>query len=436
MNEASGPRSIAGGWIGTAITGDVIGLPGEILNAARDVQAPPGLANLPPAPRCLGRDDELARLREALAGGGDTAITQASTVHGLGGVGKTTLALAYAHRYRHAYSVVWWINADSPTRIEQSLAELTRRLLPGLTADRDRVAWAMAWLQWHPGWLLVFDNVEAVADLSPYLGALGGGRHLVTSRRAVGWPGSMRTLALGTLDPEQAAELIRTTAYGDAGSTVRELQDVRALAAELGYLPLALEQAGAYLRQNPTVTVAAYHRRLPTKLDKAVDGLDAERTIARIWTQTLDALTARDPRAVELAQREQTLGATHPDTLMSRSNVACAYTTAGDARRAVPLHELVLAQHEQVLGELHPATLTSRDNLACAYATFGDVGRATPLHELVCVQREQVLGTLHPDTITSRDNLAVVHEMAGRPDRAAALREAAPARTPRPTDTG
>ncbi|WP_404869703.1 tetratricopeptide repeat protein [Kitasatospora griseola] len=554
--EASGERSVAAGWIGAAVTGDVIGLPAEILNAARDVQAPPGLTNLPPAPLCLGREAELVRLHEV----GDTAIMQASTVHGLGGVGKTTLALAYAHRYRHAYSAVWWINADSPTRIEQSLAELTRRLLPGLTADRDRVAWAMAWLQWHPGWLLVFDNVEAVADLSPYLGALGGGRHLITSRRAVGWPRSMRTLALGTLDAEQAVELIRATAYGETELTVRELQDVRALAAELGYLPLALEQAGAYLRQNPTVTIPAYYRRLPTKLDKAVDGLDAERTIARIWTQTLDALTVRDPRAVELlrtlawlapdevpvglleadgvdpdepaealghlaaysmatvtrdtvsvhrlvqqvlrvnapegrreaeqavvraldgldpeagewdslipqlialaesrpgghddeavtdlyrragwrldtqgrlaratalleavvAQREQSRGELHPDTLATRNNLACAYRAAGDLGRAVPLSETVLAQCERVFGELHPHTLTSRNNLADAYQLAGDLGRAVPLWETVLGQCEQVLGELHPDTLLIRSNLACVYQTAGDPGRAVSLLE-------------
>ncbi|GGQ60585.1 ATP-binding protein [Kitasatospora griseola] len=139
--EAFGERSVAAGWIGAAVTGDVIGLPAEILNAARDVQAPPGLANLPPAPRCLGREAELARLHEV----GDTAIMQASTVHGLGGVGKTTLALAYAHRYRHAYSVVWWINADSPTRIvfEAVVAQYERTLggtHPTIVAVRDHLA--------------------------------------------------------------------------------------------------------------------------------------------------------------------------------------------------------------------------------------------------------------------------------------------------------
>ncbi|MFJ5924187.1 FxSxx-COOH system tetratricopeptide repeat protein [Kitasatospora sp. NPDC092948] len=477
--EASGERAIAGQYIGTAITGDVIGLPGEILNAARDVQAPPGLTNLPPAPLCLGRDEELARLREALAEGGDTAITRAATVHGLGGVGKTTLALAYAHRYRHAHSTVWWINADSPTRIEQSLAELTRRLLPGPAADP--VAWAMAWLQWHPGWLLVFDNVEAVADLSPYLGALGGGRHLITSRRAVGWPRTVRTLALGTLDPDRAAELIRAAAYGDDEPTARELQDVRALAAELGYLPLALEQAGAYLRQNPTVTVAAYHRRLPTKLDKAADGLDAERTMARIWTQTLDALTARNPRAVELLHTLAWLApdgtpvglletdGEDPDAVHEALGDLAAYSMATVTRHAVSVHRLVqqvlrtgadgaaagrlvaeralvraldgldpeaddrdpLIPHLIALAETRPAGHHDEAVTEVYYRAArrldiqGHTARTVALYEAVLAQCEQGRGDLHPDTLAARGNLARARTSAGDLRRALPLYEQA-----------
>ncbi|WP_107452621.1 NB-ARC domain-containing protein [Streptomyces sp. TLI_053] len=299
---ASGDRSIAAQHIGNAHTGDVIGLPAEILTAARDVPAPHGLANLPPVPLCLGRDEALREVRATLAEQNGTAITQASTVHGLGGIGKTTLALAYAHQQRHTYSLVWWINADSPTRLEQSLGDLALKLFPawaGTASQDQRSAWATTWLQWHPGWLLVFDNVETPADLHPYLGALDGGHHLITSRRATGWPRTIHTQFLGTLHPDEAADLICTHAITNRTPTPRDRQAAHALAADLGHLPLALEQAGAYLAQNPTISIDTYRHRLTTKLDKAADGLNAERTIARIWTQTLHALTARNPLAVD-----------------------------------------------------------------------------------------------------------------------------------------
>ncbi|RKE19608.1 tetratricopeptide repeat protein [Streptomyces sp. TLI_171] len=302
-SEASGQRAIAAQNIGTANTGDTIGLPAEILTAARDVPAPPGLTNLATRPLCIGRDDALTWLRATLTSTGGSAITQASAVHGLGGIGKTTLALAYAHRHRPDYTVIWWINADSPARIEQSLADLARRLLPAWAdkAPQDACAeWAKTWLQWHPGWLLIFDNAEAPTDLGPYLGSLDRGHHIVTSRRATGWPRTIPTRSLGTLHPDEAAELLCTYAIEGRPPTPRELQDARMLAADLGHLPLALEQAGAYLAENPTTTIDAYRRCLGTRLDKAADGIGAERTIARIWTHTLQALTAHSPVAVQV----------------------------------------------------------------------------------------------------------------------------------------
>ncbi|GAA1254013.1 FxSxx-COOH system tetratricopeptide repeat protein [Kitasatospora nipponensis] len=572
--DASGQRAIAAQSIGTANTGDTIGMPAEILTSARDVPAPPRLTNVATRPLCLGRDDDLIWLRNRLVAQSGTAITQALTIHGLGGIGKTTLALAYAHQHRQDYTLIWWLNADSPARIEQSLAALAARLAPALTrllSQDERAEWAMAWLQWHPGWLLVFDNVEAPADLAPYLGALDGGHHLITSRRATGWHRTIPTHSLGTLHPDQATELICAYAFTTGTPTAREFREAQALAADLGHLPLALEQAGAYLRQNPTIAIDTYRRRLLTKLDRAADSIDAERTITRIWTQTLQALTSRNPQAVDtlhtlawlapddipfslletpgtdpdnihealgllaeysmaavtrhtvsvhrllqavlrmtapakpdgtlagrndaeeailralgppaspekvpsttwgalmphlialaetmpldhqniraadlfnaaaqhlhaeghadraipllcatLAQCEQVLGHTHPDTLTSRNNLASAYLAAGDVNHAVSLYEITLAQYEQVLGHTHPSTLTSRNNLAYAYDQAGELERAIPLFKTTLAQCEQVLGHTHPDTLTSRGNLAGAYLTAKDLDRAIPLYE-------------
>lgn len=150
--EAAGARAIAADRIGTAFTGDV--LPPEALYSPEKVTAAPGTSNLPPAALCLGRDEELARLRSLLTAGREGTITQSGTVHGLGGIGKSTLALHYAHRYRDAYSLVWWINAASPDEIVTSLTGLAQRLVPRwaeTAGRRAQVAWAVQWLGWHPG---------------------------------------------------------------------------------------------------------------------------------------------------------------------------------------------------------------------------------------------------------------------------------------------
>ncbi|TWE16884.1 hypothetical protein [Kitasatospora atroaurantiaca] len=300
--EATGPGSVAAHRIGTAITGPVTVLPAELLNSARDVQAPAGLSNLPPLPLCLGRADALARLRGAFAAEPGQWATGTATVQGLGGVGKSTVALAYAHWHRRDHTVAWWINAASPAHIEQSLAALALRLIPawaGRAAIEERAAWAMMWLQWHPGWLLLFDNVEDPADLRPYASAPDG-CVIATSRRAVGWPAAVPVLALGVLDLAEASELLCQHVLGETAPTPRQLQEARALAADLGRLPIALEQAGAYLAQNPTIGIESYRRKLTAKLDKASDGHDPERTVARIWRHTISTLTERNPLAVSV----------------------------------------------------------------------------------------------------------------------------------------
>ncbi|MFG2818637.1 tetratricopeptide repeat protein [Kitasatospora sp. NPDC048365] len=488
--EASGERSVAAQSITNAYTGDIssVVLSAEVLNAARDVQAPPGLANLTPQPLCLGRDEDLSWLDTALAADGGTAITQAPALHGLGGIGKTTLALAYAHRRRGTYALVWWLDADTPAGIERSLGALATRLFAawaGRAGEQERAAWAMAWLQWHPGWLLVFDNVEDPRDLAPYTGALAGGHVIVTSRKATGWPPTTPTRALGLLDPAEAAGLICAYAFPDGTPTPRELRDARDLAADLGHLPLALEQAGAYLRQNPTVTVDAYRRRLPAKLDKAADGIAAERTIARIWTQTLDALTARDPRAVEVLRTLAWLGpdgvpvglletpGADNDEVHEALGLLRAYSMAAVGRQTVGVHRLlqavlrstaptgpdgspagrgaaedalvretlaaldppapdalarwgVLLPHIVALAATRPAGRVDRAvDLYVTAAQYlreqGHDARTVPLREAVLAQSEEVHGDLHPDTLTSRNNLAGAYEAAGELERAVHL---------------
>jgi tetratricopeptide (TPR) repeat protein len=166
----------------------------------------------------------------------------------------------------------------------------------------------------------------------------------------------------------------------------------------------------------------------------------AEEALARLGTDHPDTLMSRSNlafayraggdlgRAVPLfeqvlADRERVLGAEHPDTLMSRSNLALAYQAGGDLGRAVPLLEEVLADLERVLGVDDPDTLISRNNLAFAYQAGGDLGRAVPLYEEVLADLERVLGVDDPDTLMSRSNLAFAYRAGGDLGRAVPLYE-------------
>ncbi|WP_328749666.1 tetratricopeptide repeat protein [Streptomyces sp. NBC_00285] len=252
----------------------------------------------------VGREQELADLRGMLAGGGSAAVVQSRVraIHGLGGVGKSTLALHYADRYRSMYTLVWWITAESPELIVTGLAGLAMGVCPqwaGAVDPDERAAWAILWLQAHPGWLLIFDNVEDPTHLRPYLGTLAGGHHLATSRKATGWHTLAPTMALGLLPLDEATDLLCAIAFPNLTPTDEQKKQTRRLAEDLGCLPLALEQAGAYAYRTG-INLDTYSRSLGLVLDEDRDVVHPERTIARIWEKTLTAITRRNPLAVSL----------------------------------------------------------------------------------------------------------------------------------------
>ncbi|KRV50894.1 hypothetical protein AQ490_13150 [Wenjunlia vitaminophila] len=230
---------------------------------------------------------------------GNSVITQA--IHGLGGVGKSTLALDYARTHRSAYTLTWWITADSPQNLTAGLAALAERLHGQAGTDTaTNVTWALTWLQTHPGWLLVLDNVEDPADLEPYLGQLDAGRVLITSRRAVGWHRLAHPVAIDVLTLDSATDLLARASGHTAPGHRPALTE---LATELGCLPLALEQAGAYIARNQ-ISASDYHqllREYPARIHATPAVLGQhERTIARTWRLTLETIATHTPLAVAM----------------------------------------------------------------------------------------------------------------------------------------
>ncbi len=275
---------------------------GPMLQPA-DVAAAAGMNNLPrpPAAVFVGRESAMARLQAALSGQGSAVVTQA--VHGLGGVGKSELALQFAHRHRDQYPVIWWVTADNAAHTETGLAALADRLCPDFAATAttaEAAGWAVTWLQVHAGWLLVLDNVIDPADIRSLLGQLHGGHILLTTRRDVGWHKAAAPVRLDVLDPSPAVDLI-TDVTGQASPEDRKT--AAEIASELGFLPLALDQAIAYIAQM-RITLDWYLgllRQHPARMHAAVpEGSDAQRTIDRIWDITLDAMREASYPAVSL----------------------------------------------------------------------------------------------------------------------------------------
>ena len=231
-----------------------------------------------------------------MAGPGEVVV---QAVHGLGGVGKSTLAARWAAAHAAEYVVTWWITAATPADIDAGLAALAVALQPALTGVLPLEALregAVQWLAAHAGWLVILDNVTDPADVAPLLARASTGRYLITSRRASGWHGTAVPVRLDVLDPAEAQALLAAILSQDRP---READGAAELCAELGFLPLAIEQAGAYLAQagaTPREYLDLLARYPAAMYQAAPEGGDAARTIARIWHVTLDRL-ADDPLA-------------------------------------------------------------------------------------------------------------------------------------------
>jgi hypothetical protein len=124
--------------------------------AARFPGRPPAIFNVPPRnPNFTGRGELLQALRMQLAETATGAVVQAQVIHGLGGVGKTQLAVEYAHRFASDYDLIWWISAEQPATIREGLAALARRLgLPELRSLEDQMAALFDELGQRDRWLL------------------------------------------------------------------------------------------------------------------------------------------------------------------------------------------------------------------------------------------------------------------------------------------
>lgn len=288
--------------------GHVVVLPPEALVPVAEVAASPELGNRRRRPdRFVGRVAELDRLNAALDSPGPVVV---AAVHGLGGVGKTTLVEQWAAAHADRFALVRWIMADSPTAIQQGLANLATALQPALARALPVNQLAERGLQWlacHDGWLLVLDNVVDPQDIDEVLDRTSttGGQVIITSRLATEWQQPGLLIRVDVLDPAESLALLKSivTAKG-----TRDLDGVAELCTELGHLPLAIEQVGAYLARNAFLTPRAYLALLtdsPAELLKRGGAkTDPERTLARIWHLTLDriAINEEAPFAVELLQ--------------------------------------------------------------------------------------------------------------------------------------
>ncbi|MEW2353167.1 FxSxx-COOH system tetratricopeptide repeat protein [Spirillospora sp. NPDC029432] len=246
-----------------------------------------------------GRQELLDRLRAGIAGQVTAVVPHA--LHGMGGVGKTQMAVEYAYRYRSEYEVVWWIPADQPVLVRASLASLAPSLgLPPATASgvedaAKAVLEALRRGEPYDRWLLIFDNADQPEDLHDII-PHGPGHVLITSRNHR-WEGVVDTVAVDVFSRKESVEFLKKRVPKGI-----DPDDAGRLADELGDLPLALEQAGA-LQAETGMGVGQYLDLLRERTSQLLaEGKPSEYPVSMTaaWGLSVASLNEKLPEAIEL----------------------------------------------------------------------------------------------------------------------------------------
>ena len=204
-----------------------------------------------------GRETLLTKLHNELCKTIPRRWNHRIALHGLGGVGKTQLALEYAYYHKDNYDGVYWISAVSQATLFsgfQEIAQETRCIAkPATLKPAEVAAQVLNWLNRGERWLLVIDNLEDISVVDGYLPDLSAGHTLITTRNQHYDQIPAEGLEIGVLDPGDATNLLLIRAKldsdNDDSDDERIIRVAAEIANELGFLPLAIEQAAAYIRE-------------------------------------------------------------------------------------------------------------------------------------------------------------------------------------------
>jgi len=208
-------------------------------------------------PLFTGREDVLKKLSEALRAGKTAALAQPQAISGLGGIGKTQTAVEYAYRYRDDYKDVLWVKAETEVSINADFVTIANLLdLPEKQEqDQHKIVEAVKrWFQAQSGCLMIFDNADDLAMVRDFLPP-GGKGHILLTTRAHATGRIAQRIEVEKMEPEEGALFLlhrATILDPDApldDATKTDCDTAKAIVQAMDGLPLALEQAGAYIEE-------------------------------------------------------------------------------------------------------------------------------------------------------------------------------------------
>jgi tetratricopeptide (TPR) repeat protein len=286
---------------------------------ARKQQFSGPLWNVPIArnPFFTGREKVLGDVERGLRASGMVALT------GMGGMGKTQIAAHFAHKHRDDYSAVLWASAASQATLVSDVAAIATLLNLPEKDEKDQalvVAAVKGWLESNGGWLLILDNATDLAAVREFIRQAAKGHILLTTQAHA--TGDFQAIELLDMLPEDGALLLlRRSKTIRADAPLGEVADAARdtairISTELGGLPLALDQAGAYIEETGC-GLASYldlyrQRRAELLKRRGAFGPDHPESVGTTFALSFEKIAGANPAAADLLRSCAFL---HPDAI-------------------------------------------------------------------------------------------------------------------------
>ncbi|KAJ7735180.1 hypothetical protein B0H16DRAFT_1695692 [Mycena metata] len=406
----------------------------------------------PPSRIFCGREDILDKMHQFFS---DTGIQHIYVLHGLGGAGRTQIALKFINKLSSHFSDIFFIDTSTIATIETGLKNIAV-----LKDFGDSLEAGLLWLTSKvEEWLLLFDNADDLGiNLNDYIPQCNHGNIIITSRNPEMCVYAGSDSLVSDMEEEDAVTLLLKSALQKAMSHTEQI--AAEIVKTLHYLPLAVVQAGAFISKSRNLdgylalymenqarllsekpaqshdryawTVIGHSSIIMESLKKS-SAMHQERSE---WDMQLASLLlcphvelavqmgaevavtftyqyalvfweggeykhAGELLEEVLQKQKQVLGEDHPNTL-----------------RTMELESVVLEKQKQFLGEDHPHTLLTMGNLANSYCALGEHQRAQELMSVVLEKRKQVLSKDHPHTLLTMGNLAISYSHLGEHQKA------------------
>ncbi len=225
-----------------------------------------------------------------------------NAISGLGGVGKTQIALEYIHHSKYPYTLRAWFPGENIDQLYQTYIEFSKKLGYRDNNPKSKIAisYVKNWLENNPGWVLVYDNVKNYEEIVPFLPSKGG--HIILTTRKQQWPDKFKMIPVNIMTEKEALILIKTLTKRNI--YINEKIETKKLVKALGYLPLALAQAGAYIQQNK-IKISEY-LKLYNKYEKELladttlsEGTNSN-SISTTWNISFKAIAKESKNKCEL----------------------------------------------------------------------------------------------------------------------------------------